>query len=283
MLFINSAAILALVAAVSAQTAAPFSNSSTPTNSSTSSTKSSSVAVSTSTATPVTLTVGGKTWKSLGCAANSLNFVGFELSSSSASNSHEKCLGECVNFEFAGLSGSSCYCSNRSDNATVIKSDSSCNTPCPGNNKQACGGSAAVARRAVPAGSLLTLFQAAAPSVTVLVGVYTTIVATQYVSICPTGPVTVNYSATLTLAHCGCTNVTPVATIPFSTTVASCGCGPNGAMQTYTVSYPAVKTSGSTSATAVTSSPSTKYTGAGNSIKAGSVLGAVGAIVALVL
>ncbi|KAI9737216.1 MAG: hypothetical protein M1818_005748 [Claussenomyces sp. TS43310] len=192
---------------------------------------------------PSPLTVDGVTWIYAGCVADlSDNFPTFTELESSPLMTIEKCLADCDIFQYAGIFGPRCFCADSIGNTTTFKQPSSCNYACRGNPSEQCGGSSIgapqpISKRQITAGVLLTLYETALGPI-IPPAVYTTVVATEYVSVCPTGLTTIPYTTTQTLTHCGCTDITPTFTIPMATTLGSCGCGPGGAVQTYTVTVP---------------------------------------------
>lgn len=233
--------------------------------------------------------VGGVYWKSDGCVENLVGWSSFALILSSAELTIETCLGAApAGSLYAGLYEDNCYAATSTNNATVQVADGKCSIECGGDVTESCGGfaPAAAAKRDIAprqdtpsTASLLSLYaviEIIPPSV------YISIVVTNYVSVCPTGLTTLTYTATLTNTHCGCLDYTPVATIPMTTTVGSCGCGVGGAQKTYTVTVPeavaaaAALATGSTGVYGAGAGGNALFTGGASSVK-GAAAALVGA------
>jgi len=234
-----------LAAFASAQTTtAPF------TNSSVASTSMSSTASATpsASAAPVTVVPG---WNYDGCAAppSAAGFPGFALIETSAAMTVERCVLDCAASQFAGLSGGNCYCSAAISNGTTFQPDSSCNTPCPGNPAEACGGAFVPTKKRQAAGVVLSLYEKA---IVPAGDIYVSVAVTVYVDVNINGFTTVTYTGTVTATGCGCTD-SPKPTIPMCAVTTVCSvCGPGGSPSTVTVTVPtAVAASASAAAATV--------------------------------
>lgn len=91
-----------------------------------------------------TVAVADRLWEYEGCFG-SVSAGESVLVASSATMTIETCLTACPEFTFAALSGQNCYCSNSSGSGGNV--EGSCNTPCPGNPAQSCGGTADITRK----------------------------------------------------------------------------------------------------------------------------------------
>ncbi|KAK3191257.1 hypothetical protein K4F52_002847 [Lecanicillium sp. MT-2017a] len=68
------------------------------------------------------------------------------------------CAASCPS-EFMGVVGKDCFCGDKIDMSATKKEDKSkCNTPCPGNKEQMCGGTG-MSKRAVPEGAAVSVYQ----------------------------------------------------------------------------------------------------------------------------
>lgn len=221
--------------------------------------------------------VDGVKWQSLGCTGNQVDWSSFTLLLSSDVLTIETCLKAATETSpgnmFAGLSGDECYVAPYTNNATMQLPDSKCTFACGGDPTETCGGYNTVGKRdlakrqSTPAiTSLLSLYEVVQVGAIIPPSVYISIVVINYVSVCPTGLTTIAYTETMTNTHCGCLDYTPSATIPMTTSVGSCACGPGGAEKTYTVTVPAAVVSGKPSGSPV-GPGGPAYTGAANTVK----------------
>ncbi|OHF03241.1 hypothetical protein CORC01_01625 [Colletotrichum orchidophilum] len=125
------------------------------------STTDSTAAAATSSIAPNPATVGG--FSLLGCFASSSNFPTFVLALSDPLLTLEKCTAACpISSRLAALFGTDCYCGDIIDNTlTVLVPEDQCNTVCPGNPLQRCGGrgpALRLARRQIPTDVRLTVY-----------------------------------------------------------------------------------------------------------------------------
>ncbi|KAG7066707.1 wsc domain-containing protein [Colletotrichum scovillei] len=121
----------------------------------------SSAAAATSSIAPNPVAVDG--FSLLGCFASSSNFPSFVLALSDPLLTLEKCTAACpASSRLAGLFGTDCYCGDIIDNTlTILVPEAQCNTVCPGNPAQRCGGRASsvrLARRQIPTDVRLTVY-----------------------------------------------------------------------------------------------------------------------------
>lgn len=95
----------------------------------------------------------------LGCFASTSGFSSFDLSGTDPSLTLEECVGLCSGKKYAGAVDTTCYCANTLDAGTgAIKNRASCNTPCPGDSAEYCGGSFPSKRAALASNVLLTMY-----------------------------------------------------------------------------------------------------------------------------
>ncbi|KAJ3938561.1 uncharacterized protein N0V96_011289 [Colletotrichum fioriniae] len=121
----------------------------------------STAAAATSSIAPNPVAVDG--FSLLGCFASSSNFPSFVLALSDPLLTLEKCTAACpASSRLAGLFGTDCYCGDIIDNTlTILVPEAQCNTVCPGNPAQRCGGRASsvrLARRQIPTDVRLTVY-----------------------------------------------------------------------------------------------------------------------------
>ncbi|KAJ9150207.1 Mixed-linked glucanase [Pleurostoma richardsiae] len=89
------------------------------------------------------LTVGDFVY--LGCFGSSSSYPTFNEASTSNSMTVETCVSLCASNRYAGVFDTTCYCADSLDPATSALADQDqCNTPCPGNPAEYCGGLASV-------------------------------------------------------------------------------------------------------------------------------------------
>lgn len=179
---------------------------------------------------PSAVSVAG--WTYQGCAIATA--ATGSLIDSSPSMTVERCLLAASAYNYARIQGSNCYGAS-SVNGTTPVADNSCNTRCPGNAAEACGGSAASVKRQA-AGTTVSVY---ARQMNIAAGVvYNTLITNIYVDYCPVcvgGTTTVGYCSMATVTACGCTSqVKP--TIAMTTTVTTCSV--QGTLTTLTLTVP---------------------------------------------
>ncbi|KAK1656315.1 hypothetical protein BDP81DRAFT_414585 [Colletotrichum phormii] len=121
----------------------------------------STAAAATSSVAPNPASVDG--FSLLGCFSSTSSFPTFFLALSDALLTLEKCTAACpASSRLAALFGTDCYCGDIIDNTlTVLVPENQCNTVCPGNPAQRCGGRASavrLARRQIPTDVRLTVY-----------------------------------------------------------------------------------------------------------------------------
>ncbi|KAJ3955587.1 hypothetical protein N0V92_007882 [Colletotrichum tropicale] len=99
-------------------------------------------------------------YASLGCFSSGGGFPSFLLVKQDNALTIDSCIAACGGSKLIGVFGTDCYCGSFIDNSqTQQVSENQCNTQCPGNPLQRCGGRSSVAKRqAVPAGVLLSIY-----------------------------------------------------------------------------------------------------------------------------
>lgn len=75
----------------------------------------------------------------LGCFGSNSDFKSFNKVADSADMDLKKCIGLCQGKKYAGVFNTSCYCASELDADTRVSSDT-CDTQCPGDSSQFCGG-----------------------------------------------------------------------------------------------------------------------------------------------
>lgn len=75
----------------------------------------------------------------LGCFGSNSDFKSFDKVADSDDMTLEKCTGLCKDKKFAGVFDTSCYCASELDADTRVSTDT-CDTECPGDKTQFCGG-----------------------------------------------------------------------------------------------------------------------------------------------
>ncbi|VZI02338.1 unnamed protein product [Fusarium fujikuroi] len=153
-----------------------------------SATVSGSVTRSTSASSGATIVPGNPTvvgdFTLFGCARSSNGFPTFNLAGSSASMDLNVCASLCSGKAYFGVYNTDCYCGEEvsSASATRVAIDL-CDTECPGDKSEFCGGKAVssrIVRRVVPSNILLTVYlrAAAADTVTELATITATVSGT---------------------------------------------------------------------------------------------------------
>ncbi|RSL52313.1 hypothetical protein CEP54_010978 [Fusarium duplospermum] len=105
----------------------------------------------------------------IGCFGSGTGFLTFEERTQSADMTIQSCIEACGDTTYIGVYQETCYCADRLDaNTRAVANESACNVPCPGNDKQLCGGLTATtssnsrrwmhARRDAPSSVLLTVY-----------------------------------------------------------------------------------------------------------------------------
>ncbi|KAM0431846.1 hypothetical protein ACHAPT_005098 [Fusarium lateritium] len=105
----------------------------------------------------------------IGCFGSRTGFQTFEETAKSADMTLQSCVQACGGTIYIGVFEETCYCADRLDADTrAVAEESDCNVPCPGNDKQLCGGLAAKStsnprrwmpsRRDAPSSVLLTVY-----------------------------------------------------------------------------------------------------------------------------
>ncbi len=79
-------------------------------------------------------------WNLLGCANSPSGFLGWVQVASTPIMSNEYCTVACTNYRYAGSNGANCYCAVELEDVSTTTYPDSCDSPCPGNLEQACGG-----------------------------------------------------------------------------------------------------------------------------------------------
>ncbi|KAI1810616.1 glycoside hydrolase family 16 protein [Poronia punctata] len=202
-------------------------------------------------------------WTRLGC------FGGYKSLFSEAGSSEtmdiEACVASCTGRGYAGVSGTTCYCADTLGKGTTAVENQMCNTPCPGNPHESCGGTwlpgfgfigietnhhnTTIKPRTAPSNILLTIYSnnskttiypPGAPAknnnnnnnnTTTTTKPIVTLTIT-YTTINPTNP-----AKLLTLEYC--TTGTNTVVVPMKTRTETCAaCGPHGE-NTVTLTFPA--------------------------------------------
>ncbi|KAI1324169.1 glycoside hydrolase family 16 protein [Xylariaceae sp. FL0255] len=91
----------------------------------------------TNTGTPNPATIDGYTL--LGCFGSVGGYQSFSEVASFKTMDNEACVASCAGRKYAGVSGEGCYCADTLGDATAT-ANRKCNTPCPGNPSEFCGG-----------------------------------------------------------------------------------------------------------------------------------------------
>ncbi|KAF4335856.1 hypothetical protein FBEOM_10281 [Fusarium beomiforme] len=142
-----------------ANTTIPATPTGTPTGSS---------AASTSTAAGNPSTVAGFT--EYGCVGSSDGFPTFELAETNALMDLELCATACAGSAYFGVFDTECYCGSEISASSSKVATDLCDIECPGDKTNFCGGTLPLARlmarQAVPAGRLLTVYAAEAGATT---------------------------------------------------------------------------------------------------------------------
>ncbi|KAJ4210221.1 hypothetical protein NW767_000491 [Fusarium falciforme] len=105
----------------------------------------------------------------IGCFGSRTGFLTFDETSQSADMTIQSCIQACGGTTYIGVYEDTCYCADRLDaNTRAVADESDCDVPCPGNDKQLCGGLAArstsnsrrwmPSRRDAPSSVLLTVY-----------------------------------------------------------------------------------------------------------------------------
>ncbi|KAL2691829.1 hypothetical protein Neosp_002220 [[Neocosmospora] mangrovei] len=129
------------------------------------------------TVSPLPVVVGGGSvnpdrvgnYSYIGCFGSRTGFLTFEETSQSGDMTIQSCIDACGGSTYIGVYEETCYCAERLDaNTRAVADESDCNVPCPGNDKQLCGGLAAQptsnsrrwmpVRRDAPSTVLLTVY-----------------------------------------------------------------------------------------------------------------------------
>ena len=203
----------------------------------------------------------------LGCFSSKTGFQSFKKAGSSKSMTIEQCVDVCGDHKYLGVFETDCYCADGLDDGTFAMANSDqCNLSCPGDQAEFCGGYApadnttSLTNMATPTPTLIApmrrrIARAIAASHPILLTVYGAVndvkpdppppMATgipakaialitstvTYTTIHPTLPsqfAQAEFTATITVTHCGCATPSPIS-VPMTTTVQSCnGCGPQG-------------------------------------------------------
>ncbi|KAH9897221.1 glycoside hydrolase family 16 protein [Xylariomycetidae sp. FL2044] len=75
----------------------------------------------------------------LGCFGSSAGYQSFTQIASFATMDNEACVASCAGRKYAGVYGETCYCADILGDASAVDNDM-CDTPCPGNPLEFCGG-----------------------------------------------------------------------------------------------------------------------------------------------
>ncbi|RSM01468.1 hypothetical protein CEP52_008531 [Fusarium oligoseptatum] len=113
----------------------------------------------------------------IGCFGSRTGFLTFEETTQSADMTIQSCIEACGGTTYIGVYQETCYCAEKLDaNTRAVANESACNVPCPGNDKQLCGGLAATTssnsrrwmhvRRDAPSSVLLTVYASLADTET---------------------------------------------------------------------------------------------------------------------
>ncbi|KAM0343996.1 hypothetical protein ACHAPU_008054 [Fusarium lateritium] len=101
------------------------------------------------TVSPIPVATGGSSvnpakvgdYSYLGCFGSQTGFQTFDLSTDSDDMTIEQCVDACNGLTYIGIFEGQCYCASKLDADTrAVRSESSCNRPCPGDDDQLCGG-----------------------------------------------------------------------------------------------------------------------------------------------
>ncbi|RTE80946.1 hypothetical protein BHE90_004523 [Fusarium euwallaceae] len=113
----------------------------------------------------------------IGCFGSRTGFLTFEETTQSVDMTIQSCIEACGGTTYIGVYQETCYCAEKLDaNTRAVANESACNVPCPGNDKQLCGGLAATTssnsrrwmhvRRDAPSSVLLTVYASLADTET---------------------------------------------------------------------------------------------------------------------
>ncbi|KAF3064115.1 Endo-1,3(4)-beta-glucanase xgeA [Daldinia childiae] len=75
----------------------------------------------------------------LGCFQSHENFKSFSRVISAADMDNRACVSACAGHKYAGVRGETCYCADTLGGSSGVENER-CNTPCPGNDHEICGG-----------------------------------------------------------------------------------------------------------------------------------------------
>ncbi|KAI0593865.1 glycoside hydrolase family 16 protein [Biscogniauxia sp. FL1348] len=75
----------------------------------------------------------------IGCFGSSAGYQAFTPIASLPNMDIEACVASCAGRKYAGVSGENCYCADMLGDASALSNDM-CDTPCPGNGLEFCGG-----------------------------------------------------------------------------------------------------------------------------------------------
>ncbi|KAI0117085.1 glycoside hydrolase family 16 protein [Daldinia grandis] len=75
----------------------------------------------------------------LGCFQSHESHGPFSQVKSIADMDNEACVSACSGYKYAGVQGDTCYCADTLEGASGVENER-CNTPCPGNGQETCGG-----------------------------------------------------------------------------------------------------------------------------------------------
>ncbi|KAI0852586.1 glycoside hydrolase family 16 protein [Daldinia vernicosa] len=99
----------------------------------------------------------------LGCFQPHATYESFSQVRSSADMDSKACVSACAGHKYAGVQGDTCYCADTLEEASGVENEQ-CNTPCPGNGHEVCGGLVNPAStQGPPSHSLPTNSSASAP------------------------------------------------------------------------------------------------------------------------
>lgn len=194
---------------------------------------------------PAAVAVAG--WTYQGCAIATA--ATGALIDSSPMMTVERCLNAAGAYNFARIQGANCYGAS-STNGTSPVADLQCNTRCPGNQAEACGGSAAAVKRQAAGTTVSVYARQVQPAAGVIYNTLITNIYVDYCAACAGGTTTVAYCSLATVTACGCASQTTPAIAMTTTTVTK-------GSQTLTLTVPAGVTPGTATAATVTAAVTT--------------------------
>lgn len=198
---------------------------------------------------PAAVAVAG--WTYQGCAIATA--ATGALIDSSPMMTVERCLAAAGAYNYARIQGANCYGAS-STNGTSSVADLSCNTRCPGNQAEACGGSAGAMKRQAAGTTVSVYARQVQPAAGVVYNTLITNIYVDYCSSCAGGLTSIAYCSLATVTACGCASQT-TPTIAMTTTTVTKTL--SGSATTLTLTVPAGVTPGTATAATVTAAVTT--------------------------